>query len=98
MLRETERADAAGRDEQERLGPGPARRTAERLLGIALNLQLSGRGVDDPAARLLVEQPVASLRDAVEDVRALAGRRLPATLVDEGLRPALADWFGRWRR
>jgi hypothetical protein len=31
------------------------------------------------------------LRDAVEDVRALAGGRLPATLVDEGLRPALAD-------
>ena len=91
VLRETERADAAARDERERLSQDLHDGLQGRLLGIALNLQLSGREVDDPAARLLVEQTVASLRDAVEDVRALAGGRLPATLVDEGLRPALAD-------
>ena len=91
MLRETERADAAARDERERLSQDLHDGLQGRLLGIALNLQLSGREVDDPATRLLVEQTVASLRDAVEDVRALAGGRLPATLVDEGLRPALAD-------
>ena len=34
---------------------------------------------------------MASLRDAVEDVRSLAGGRLPAILVHGGLRPALSD-------
>jgi signal transduction histidine kinase len=87
VLRETERADAAARDERERLSQDLHDGLQGRLLGLALNLQLSGREVDDPAARLLVEQTVASLRDAVEDVRALAGcgRHSPT-------------WSGRCRR
>lgn len=90
-LRERSRADSAARDERARLTQDLHDGLQGRLLGIALNLQLSGREVADPTARLLVEQTVASLRDAVEDVRTLAGGRLPATLVDAGLRPALAD-------
>lgn len=91
VLRETERADAAARVERDRLSQDLHDGLQGRLLGIALNLQLSGREVDDPSARLLVDQTVAALRDTVEDVRALAGGRLPATLVAGGLRPALTD-------
>ena len=90
-LRERSRADSAARDERVRLTQDLHDGLQGRLLGIALNLQLSGREIADPTARLLVEQTVASLRDAVEDVRALAGGRLPTTLVDAGLRSALAD-------
>lgn len=90
-LQETRRADAAAAAERARLSQDLHDGLQGRLLGIALNLQLSGREVDDPAARLLVEQTVDSLRDAVDDVRALGGGRLPTTLVDGGLGPALAD-------
>lgn len=90
-LRESSRADSAARDERARLTQDLHDGLQGRLLGIALNLQLSGRELADPTARLLVEQTVVSLRDAVEDVRTLAGGRLPATLVDAGLWPALAD-------
>lgn len=88
---EARRADAAAATERARLRQDLHDGLQGRLLGLALNLQLSGREVEDPSARLLVEQTVASLRDAVEDVRALAGGRLPVTLVDGGLLPALTD-------
>jgi signal transduction histidine kinase len=90
-LQERSRADSAAAAERARVSQDLHDGLQGRLLGIALNLQLTGRVIDDPSARLLVEQTVASLRDAVEDVRALAGGRLPATLVDHGLRPALVD-------
>lgn len=60
-----------------------------RLLGITLNLQLSGATLDDPTARLLVEDTVDALRDAVEEVRALSDGRVPSLLSEEGLAPAL---------
>ncbi len=90
VQRESARADAAARTERVRLSQDLHDGLQGRLLGIALNLQLSGHDVDDPAARLLVDQTVASLRDAVDDVRSLAGGRLPSTLVEGGLRPALS--------
>ena len=88
---EARRADAAASTERARLRQDLHDGLQGRLLGLALNLQLSGREVEDPVARLLVEQTVASLRDAVEDVRSWAGGRLPATLVDGGLRHALTE-------
>ena len=91
VQRESARADDAARAERVRLSQDLHDGLQGRLLGIALNLQLSGHDVDDPAARLLVDQTVASLRDAVDDVRSLAGGRLPSTLVEGGLRPALSD-------
>lgn len=91
VLREKLRAADAARAERVRLSQNLHDGLQGRLLGIALNLQLSGRQVDDPTTRLLVDQTVTSLREAVEDVRALGGGSLPATLVDGGLRPALAD-------
>ena len=91
VQRESARADDAARTERVRLSQDLHDGLQGRLLGIALNLQLSGHDVDDPAARLLVDQTVASLRDAVDDVRSLAGGRLPSTLVEGGLRPALSD-------
>ena len=91
VQRESARADDAARTERVRLSQDLHDGLQGRLLGIALNLQLSGHEVDDPAARLLVDQTVASLRAAVDDVRSLAGGRLPSTLVEGGLRPALSD-------
>lgn len=60
-----------------------------RLLGLALNLQMSQPGIGDPVARLTIEEAVSGLRGAVEDVRAMAGGRLPQVLVEEGLESAL---------
>jgi signal transduction histidine kinase len=91
VQRESARADHAAGAERVRLSQDLHDGLQGRLLGIALNLQLSGLEVDDPAARLLVDQTVASLRVAVDDVRSLAGGRLPSTLVEGGLRPALSD-------
>ena len=82
VQRESARADDAARTERVRLSQDLHDGLQGRLLGIALNLQLSGHDVDDPAARLLVDQTVGSLRDAVDDVRSLAGGRLPSTLVE----------------
>lgn len=91
VQREAQRADDAARAERLRLSQDLHDGLQGRLLGIALHLQLSGQEVDDPAARLLVDQTVTSLRDAVDDVRSLAGGRLPSTLVEGGLRQALSD-------
>lgn len=60
-----------------------------RLLGLALNLQLSQSEIGDPVTRLTIEETVNGLRGAVQDVRALAGGRLPQVLVDEGLESAV---------
>lgn len=64
-----------------------------RLLGLALNLQLSGRDVEDPTARLLLAETVANLRSTVDDVRALGGGRQPELLARSGLAPALTSLF-----
>ncbi|MDF1488314.1 sensor histidine kinase [Tessaracoccus caeni] len=61
-----------------------------RLLGITLNLQLSGATLDDPSARLLIEDTVEALRDAVDEVRSLSDGRVPSILSEGGLAPALS--------
>lgn len=60
-----------------------------RLLGLALNLQMSQTHVDDPVARLAIAETVSGLRGAVQDVRAMASGRLPQILVDDGLGAAV---------
>lgn len=83
------RADAAAAAERQRLTQDLHDGLQGRLLGLALNLQLSGRELEDPAARLLVEDAVGSLRDAVDEVRALGGGRIPEILAVGGLAEAL---------
>lgn len=87
------RAAAAAEDERRRIARDLHDGLQGRLLGLALNLQLSGRAVDDPAARLLLEETVGTLRAAVEEVRALSGGRQPELLARGGLAPALASLF-----
>lgn len=84
-----QRAERAAERERSRLAQNLHDGLQGRMLGLALNLTLSGRRLDDPAARLLLDDAVDSLRDMVADVRALGGGALPGLLVDEGLRPAL---------
>ncbi|SDG14807.1 sensor histidine kinase [Pseudonocardia oroxyli] len=87
------RAAAAAEDERRRIAQDLHDGLQGRLLGLALNLQLSGRGVDDPATRLLLEETVGTLRSAVEEVRALGGGRQPELLAREGLAVALGSLF-----
>lgn len=87
------RARQAAEQERRRLGQNLHDGLQGRLLGLALQLQLSGREVDDPATRLLLDDTVGTLRGLVDDVRALGGGNTPGLLVDHGLRPALSTLF-----
>ncbi|KAA9394554.1 hypothetical protein FCK90_06980 [Kocuria coralli] len=83
------RAEAAAETERRRLSQNLHDGLQGRLLGLALNLQLSGRDLDDPAARILIDDAVGSLRSIVEDVRSLGGGRIPDALATGGLEAAL---------
>lgn len=83
------RADRAAVHERRRLSQDLHDGLQGRLLGLALNLQLTGRDLDDPTSRLALDETVQSLRALVDDVRALGGGRLPEVLVDDGLSAAL---------
>ncbi|AZZ39175.1 hypothetical protein C0Z10_04765 [Acidipropionibacterium jensenii] len=87
---EAARADRAAAAERSRISRDLHDGVQAHLLGIALNLQLSGRGLEEPGARLLVEETVVGLRDAVSQVRALAEGGAPTVLVTDGLGAALA--------
>ena len=83
------RADAAADRERLRLRQDLHDGLQGRLLGLALHLQLSGSELNDPTARLLIDETVGSLRDLVHDVRALGGGSLPEVLARGGLPAAL---------
>jgi len=82
-------AELAAKAERRRLAQNLHDGLQGRLLGLALNLQLSGQELADPTARLLVDETVGSLRSIVEDVRSLGGGSVPEILTTEGLGPAL---------
>lgn len=86
---EQERVGKAAAAERQRLSRNLHDGLQGRLIGLALNLQLSGSGLRDPSARLLIEETVDSLRSVVEEVRRLGGGRLPVQLTTDGLGPAL---------
>ncbi len=65
-----------------------------RLLGIALNLHLEGRLIDDPTTRGLLDETVGALRSAAEEARLLADGRVPDILHREGLRAAVVHLVG----
>lgn len=88
--REAARADRAAAAERRRLSRDLHDGVQGHLLGIALNLQLSGARLEDPTARLLVDDTVRALRDAVEEVRSLGDGRTPSILVTDGLGAALS--------
>lgn len=90
---ETARAEEAATQERRRLAHDLHDGLQGRLLGLALHLQLSAQTLDDPAARLLVDDAVAGLRGAVDDVRSLGGGQMPDILTSGGLRAALPALF-----
>jgi len=85
------RADRAAEDERRRVSQDLHDGLQGRLIGLALKLRVSSAAVDDPSVRLLLDETVDGIRDAVEEVRSLAGGRLPRLLVDEGLPGALTE-------
>ncbi|GAB3991712.1 ATP-binding protein [Nocardioides marmoraquaticus] len=89
LAQQARRAEDAAAHERRRLRGDLHDGLQGRLIGLALQLQLGARTLEDPAAALLAEEAVTGLRAAVDDVRALAGGRLPDVLVDHGLPPAL---------
>lgn len=91
---ERRRADAAASAERDRLRRDLHDGLQGRLLGIALNLQLGGRGTDDPVTRELIQETVGALRNAADEARTIADGRLPEALQRGGLRAALADLVG----
>jgi len=94
LAAESRRADAAAAGERRRLQRDLHDGLQGRLLGLALGLQLSGRRLDDPSARLLIDETVTALRSAVEEVRALGGGALPEVLQEEGLESAVRSLLG----
>jgi signal transduction histidine kinase len=92
LVHAADRADAAAEHERRRIAQDLHDGLQGRLLGLALNLQLSGQSVD-PATRLLLEETVGTLRSAVEEVRALGGGRQPELLARDGLAVALGSLF-----
>lgn len=89
--REAARADGAAIAERQRLSRDLHDGVQAHLLGIALNLQLSGQLLSDPGARILVGETVGAMRQVVDQIRALGAGRVPATLASEGLGAALAQ-------
>jgi signal transduction histidine kinase len=89
LAHQSQRADLAAETERRRLQRNLHDGLQGRLLGLALGLQLSGRSLDDPSARLLVTETVGALRTLVDDVRTLGGGDLPAILQADGLEVAL---------
>lgn len=83
------RASGAAAAERARLQQDLHDGVQGRLLGLALHLQMSASGIEDDGARRAVTDAVGGLRDAVQDVRALARGTVPQVLVDEGLGAAV---------
>jgi signal transduction histidine kinase len=84
VQRESARADAAARTERVRLSQDLHDGLQGRLLGIALNLQLSGHDVDDPAARLLVDQTLEGFARQPQQFRIAQGAHRGGTrLIDD---------------
>lgn len=94
LQREAARADEAASAERRRLCRDLHDGVQAHLLGIALNLQLSGQLLAGPQAHQLVEDTVTALRNAVKEVRALGEGGTPAVLVDDGLAAALSRLVG----
>lgn len=87
--RASRRADEAAESERRRVAHDLHDGLQGRMLGLALQIQLASRQVDDTLSRLVLDDTVASLGSLVDDVRALGGGSLPTLLVDEGLTGAL---------
>ncbi|WP_156969752.1 sensor histidine kinase [Knoellia subterranea] len=87
------RTEAAAEDERRRVSQDLHDGLQGKLVGLALQLRLSAPTVDDPAVRLLLDETVNGIRDAVDEVRALAGGQLPHLLVEQGLAGSLPALF-----
>src|SRR5829696_440649 len=61
----------------------------QRVVGVSLLLRGLKAKVDDPGALALVDQCLAELAHASEELRELARRLHPIALADRGLKPAL---------
>lgn len=61
----------------------------QRVVGVSLLLRALKAKVDDPGALALVDQCLAELAHAGEELRELARRLHPIALADRGLKPAL---------
>ncbi|MFL1381314.1 sensor histidine kinase [Nocardiopsis protaetiae] len=91
LTAERERADRAAAQERHRLERDLHDGVQGRLLALALDLRMAQRALADDAARAVVSDAAEGLREAVEELRALASGSAPLVLARDGLGPALAD-------
>jgi PAS domain S-box-containing protein len=82
-------------DERRRLGRDLHDGAQQRLVNVALALQLALRAQPPAATRELLEQALDETQHAVEDLRDLAAGLLPSVLIHRGLRGALETLAAR---
>jgi PAS domain S-box-containing protein len=81
--------------ERQRLGRDLHDGAQQRLVNVALGVQLATRAVDDPEARALLEGALAETQAAITDLRELAAGLHPSVLTHRGLRGALESLTAR---
>ncbi len=81
--------------ERRRLGRDLHDGAQQRLVNVALGVQLAARAVDDPQARELLDGALAETQAAIADLRELAAGLHPSVLSHRGLRGALESLTAR---
>lgn len=66
-----------------------------RLVSLGLDLSLARAVIDDPTARLAIEEAVSGLQSAVRELRAVSHGTLSESLTERGLAAALGELVGR---
>jgi PAS domain S-box-containing protein len=82
-------------DERRRLGRDLHDGAQQRLVNIALGVQLAARAVADPEAHELLDGALAETQAAIADLRELAAGLHPSVLTHRGLRGALESLTAR---
>ncbi|WP_157373044.1 sensor histidine kinase [Agromyces sp. Root81] len=91
LAAERRRADAAAHDARRRIERDLHDGVQSRLVSLGLSLSLAKDDVNDPASRMLLDETVAGLQNAVAELRELAGGTVSANLAERGLAAAVAD-------
>jgi PAS domain S-box-containing protein len=81
--------------ERRRLGRDLHDGAQQRLVNVALGVQLAARSVQDPEARELLDGALAETQAAIADLRELAAGLHPSVLTHRGLRGALESLTAR---
>ncbi len=91
LVAEGQRADAAADDARRRIERDLHDGVQSRLISLGLSLSLAKDDMTDPTSRILLDETVTGLQDAVVALRDLAHGNLSVSLADRGLAAAVGD-------